>query len=124
MMEISAKRRALRLLPAAALVLLVIRYRSELWGIATVFALAGAFSVMLTPLCTRLERRGMKHDVKQMQAPMRLINVQKIEPPVKLYITYFTLYPADGDHLENYPDIYGYDDVIQQEIQPFIRHDI
>ena len=60
MMEISAKRRALRLLPAAALALLVIRYRSELWGIATVFALAGAFSVMLAPLCTRLERRGMK----------------------------------------------------------------
>lgn len=71
-----------------------------------------------------MERRGMKHDVKQMQAPMRLINVQRIEPPVKLYITYFTLYPADGDRLENYPDIYGYDDVIQQEIKPFIRHDI
>ena len=59
MMEISVKRLAGRLLLAAVLALLIIRYRSEIWGIVTVFALAGAFSVMLAPLCTRLERRGI-----------------------------------------------------------------
>lgn len=60
MMEISVKRLAGRLLLTAGLAVFVFRYRRELWSVVTVFALAGAFCVMLAPLCARLERRGLK----------------------------------------------------------------
>lgn len=54
--------------------------------------------------------------------PLRLISHQNVTPHVPLAITYFTAFPTPGTHqVDFYPDIYGYDHVIEQEIKSFIQ---
>lgn len=49
-----------------------------------------------------------------------LIGAVNIPSQVPLFITYFTLYPLQDGTLEDYPDVYGYDDVIAKKLKRYI----
>ena len=49
--------------------------------------------------------------------PHRLINAQKVEPRVPVYLIYYTAYPNPiTKEVELWPDLYGYDRVIANEL--------
>lgn len=58
--EMRNKKGIIYALGALALGLYVYRRRSALFGIATVFAFAAAFTLLLAPVCRVLERRGVR----------------------------------------------------------------
>ena len=43
--------------------------------------------------------------------------VQRFKPPVPLFIEYYTLYPLSGDSWEEFPDPYGYDEVLLKNLE-------
>lgn len=43
-----------------------------------------------------------------------------VEPEIPLFITYYTMYPDSQDNIVSYPDIYGYDAVIYDNISRFL----
>lgn len=49
-----------------------------------------------------------------------VIGSVKLEPQVPLFITYYTLYPMAGGRTAEYPDVYGYDKVIYNEIKKYL----
>lgn len=55
-------------------------------------------------------------DTLQTDKLVRSINVS---PEIPLFITYFTLYPNEGGVLREYPDIYGYDQVIGRHLRNY-----
>lgn len=47
----------------------------------------------------------------------RIINSIKVNPPIPVYLAYYTIYPMAGKSIEGwaqYPDVYGYDKVIYE----------
>jgi len=50
---------------------------------------------------------------------LHLISGLAIKPPVPVYILYFTLFPDAEGNIKSYPDIYGYDSVIQNVIKTY-----
>lgn len=50
----------------------------------------------------------------------KLLGSQHIKPRVPLALVYFTLYPGLSGELQAWPDVYGYDEVTWQRLQPFI----
>lgn len=48
------------------------------------------------------------------------INSLKVEPTVPLFITYYTIYPAENNEVREYSDIYGYDQVIYEQLKRFM----
>ena len=54
--------------------------------------------------------------------PLRLISYKDIKPKVPLYITYYTAYPNPATGVvEFWPDLYGYDQLIGHELEPFLQ---
>ena len=51
----------------------------------------------------------------------QLIRWQKVEPRVPLYITYYTLFPVPGGILTSYPDVYGYDKVLADALETYMK---
>jgi murein L,D-transpeptidase YcbB/YkuD len=51
----------------------------------------------------------------------QLIRWQKVEPRVPLYITYYTLFPVPGGTLTVYPDVYGYDKVLADALETYMK---
>ena len=53
--------------------------------------------------------------------PFRLVTYRDVAPKVPLYIIYYTAYPnpASG-FVETWPDLYGYDETISEEMKPFL----
>lgn len=51
----------------------------------------------------------------------RLVRSLMVKPHVPIFITYFTIYPDMDGTLRTYPDVYGYDRIMEQHIKPFIR---
>ena len=51
----------------------------------------------------------------------KLINSVKIEPPIPLFITYYTLFPSPSGLLVEYSDVYGYDGELYKHLKPFIE---
>ncbi|MBR1688898.1 MAG: L,D-transpeptidase family protein [Prevotella sp.] len=51
----------------------------------------------------------------------KLIHSHNVSPRVPLYIIYFTIYPDLHDQLQYYPDVYGFDGVVYQHLQPYMR---
>lgn len=51
----------------------------------------------------------------------RLVNTLNVNPPIPLYITYYTVYDGICGQLCYYDDVYGYDDVLIEKLSPFIE---
>ena len=49
-----------------------------------------------------------------------LVKSLNVEPPVPLYITYYTLYPSSDGTLADLPDVYGYDKVIAKYLRNYL----
>lgn len=64
--------------------------------------------------------RGMEYMEDAPENP-RLVGSLPVRPNVPLYITYFTLYPDATGALREWPDVYGYDAVIERGIKPFLQ---
>ncbi len=51
----------------------------------------------------------------------KLIGYVPIKPRVPLYIIYYTLWTDENGELQTWPDVYGYDKVIWNHLQPFVN---
>ena len=56
-----------------------------------------------------------KDDVK------KLIGHVGVTPHVPLYIIYYTMWPDESGVWREWPDVYGYDDVIWKQMQPYLQ---
>lgn len=52
--------------------------------------------------------------------PHRLISYMPVSPHVPVYIIYYTIYPDENGILKNYPDVYGYDQLIWNHLKKFL----
>ena len=50
----------------------------------------------------------------------KLIGYVPVKPHVPLYIIYYTLWPDEHGTIQTWPDVYGYDHVVLQHLQPFL----
>jgi len=64
--------------------------------------------------------RGIKYMEDAPESP-RLVGSLAVKPRTPLYIIYFTLYPDATGTLREWPDVYGYDAVIERGIKPFME---
>lgn len=51
----------------------------------------------------------------------KLVRSLAVKPHVPLFITYYTIYPDMDGRLNTFPDVYGYDRVMEQHIKPFMK---
>ena len=51
----------------------------------------------------------------------KLIGYVGVKPHVPLYIIYHTLWPDESGMWREWPDVYGYDDVIWKQMQPYMQ---
>lgn len=51
----------------------------------------------------------------------KLISTLDVGPHVPIFITYYTLYPNLEGQLREYPDVYGYDRVIYQNLRHYVQ---
>ena len=65
-------------------------------------------------------KRGIEY-IRTQENNRKLINSISVNPHVPLFITYFTIYPDNKGQLTSYPDVYGYDEVIHQNIKLFMN---
>ena len=64
--------------------------------------------------------RGLKYISKEGNN-RKLVNTLSVKPSVPLFIIYNTVCPDENGRLCTYPDVYGYDDIIYQEIKLFLN---
>lgn len=63
--------------------------------------------------------RGVEYMEDAPESP-RLVGSLPVRPRVPLYITYYTIYPDATGAMREWPDVYGYDAVIERGIKPFM----
>jgi murein L,D-transpeptidase YcbB/YkuD len=51
----------------------------------------------------------------------KLISTLDVGPHVPIFITYYTLYPNAEGELREYPDVYGYDRVVYQNLKHYVE---
>ena len=51
----------------------------------------------------------------------KLIGYVGVKPHVPLYILYYTMWPDESGVWREWPDVYGYDDVIWKQMQPYLQ---
>lgn len=51
----------------------------------------------------------------------RLVGSQQVNPNIPIYISYYTLFPDSTGCLRAWPDVYGYDAVIERWLKPFME---
>ena len=51
----------------------------------------------------------------------KLIGYVGVKPHVPLYIIYYTMWPDESGIWREWPDVYGYDDVIWKQMQPYLQ---
>lgn len=51
----------------------------------------------------------------------RMINSVSVNPPIPLFITYFTKYLNENGQLTDYEDIYEYDNALYDKLKPFVE---
>ena len=51
----------------------------------------------------------------------KLIGYVPVKPRVPLYIIYYTLWTDENGVLQTWPDVYGYDNVIWNQLQPYVN---
>lgn len=52
--------------------------------------------------------------------PKMVLGSLKVNPPIPLFITYYTMYPMAGGRVAEYPDVYGYDEVIYGLLRKYV----
>lgn len=50
----------------------------------------------------------------------KLMHTQKVEPQIPVFIEYYTLFLTPKGDIREYNDVYGYDDVIMENISPYV----
>ena len=50
-----------------------------------------------------------------------LVSTVSVVPPVPVFLSYYTLYPDSGGNLVSYPDVYGYDKRIIEQLKPYAK---
>lgn len=65
--------------------------------------------------------KGSSNDIAGDDVKSNLLNSLKVQPQIPLFITYYTIYPNESGILQYYPDIYGYDKVIYNQLKAYIR---
>jgi len=55
------------------------------------------------------------------EAQKKIIGYVGVKPHVPLYIIYNTMWPDESGIWREWPDIYGYDDIIWKQLQPYMR---
>jgi len=50
----------------------------------------------------------------------KLIGYVPVKPRVPLYIIYYTLWPDENGVLQTWPDVYGYDEVMWNQLKPYL----
>lgn len=51
----------------------------------------------------------------------KLISSVNVQPAVPLFILYYTIYPDENNVMKEYGDVYGYDRVIYQYLQNYMK---
>ena len=51
----------------------------------------------------------------------RMVNSVSVKPRIPLFITYYTIYFDSDNRLVDCPDVYGYDEVLAEQLKPFMR---
>jgi murein L,D-transpeptidase YcbB/YkuD len=51
----------------------------------------------------------------------KIIGYIPVKPRVPIYIIYYTLWPDDAGVLQTWPDVYGYDKVMWNQLKPFVE---
>lgn len=51
----------------------------------------------------------------------RLVNSVSVKPSVPLFITYYTVYWNEESQLADFPDVYGFDEAIFKQLEPFMK---
>ena len=52
--------------------------------------------------------------------PFKLISYMPVKPHVPLYIIYYTIYPDEYGRVTNYPDVYGYDNLVWNHLKKYL----
>ena len=52
--------------------------------------------------------------------PFKLISYMPVNPHVPLYIIYYTIYPDEHGKVTNYPDVYGYDNLVWNHLKKYL----
>ena len=50
-----------------------------------------------------------------------LVRTINVSPRIPIYITYYTIFQTPGGEVQQYPDVYGYDDAIAEALKSYIR---
>jgi murein L,D-transpeptidase YcbB/YkuD len=73
----------------------------------------------IPPISNRGEKYLKEHEKDP--RPLKLITYQEVSPRVPIYIIYQTAYPTPTTNkVELWPDIYGYDKVIEREMKQYL----
>ena len=56
-----------------------------------------------------------------LEARNKIIGYIPVKPRVPIYIIYYTLWPDEAGVLQTWPDIYGYDKVMWNQLKPFVE---
>lgn len=76
-------------------------------------------SMDIPPISNRGEKYLKEHEKDP--RPLKLITYQEVSPRVPIYIIYQTAYPTPTTNkVELWPDIYGYDKVIEREMKQYL----
>ncbi len=59
-------------------------------------------------------------EVERMKDKKRFVHSVDVTPQIPLFITYYTLYPDRQGVLRTYPDIYGYDPLIYENLKKYL----
>lgn len=51
----------------------------------------------------------------------KLVNSLHVKPSVPLFITYYTIYYGSDGQLADYPDVYGYDEILAEKLKPYVE---
>ena len=54
---------------------------------------------------------------------IKLVGYVPVKPRVPIYIIYYTLWPDEQGVLQEWPDVYGYDNVIWKHLKPFVKYE-
>ena len=50
-----------------------------------------------------------------------LVSNVPVTPHVPVFLSYYTLYPDNSGNLVSYPDVYGYDKRIIEQLKPYAK---
>ena len=64
--------------------------------------------------------RNYRRTHRNHEGDHKLIGYVPVKPHVPLYIIYFTLWPDETGALQTWPDIYGYDRIVLEHLNPYL----